>query len=202
MPANILRVKIVVLGDPGVGKTSVVQMFTSDGREFPKNYNMTFGVDLYLKRYTVPESKNIVEMLIYDCAGLDIYVDYLQQCWDRVDGAVLVYDVTAPVTLQSVGDWASLAGPAGHTPPAAVLANKTDLSHRRIVTAEAGQLAAEKLGLRHFEASAKEHTGVTEVFGWLARQLHTGWSTTGVRPSYNSLHKSVLRSSLSNSSLK
>lgn len=74
--------------------------------------------------------------------------------WDRVDGAVLVYDVTAPATLQSVGDWASLAGPAGHTPPAAVLANKTDLSHRRVVTAEAGQLAAEKLGLRHFEVSA------------------------------------------------
>uniref|UniRef100_A0A1B6EZI4 Uncharacterized protein n=1 Tax=Cuerna arida TaxID=1464854 RepID=A0A1B6EZI4_9HEMI len=210
MPVNIFRTKTVVLGDPGVGKTALVQMFISESREFAKNYTMTLGVDLHLKRCHIPNTSDAVEMLIYDCGGLDLYLDCLSQFWDQPDLLLLVYDVCSPTSLQSVVDWHRLAMSAewagGGARPVAglLLANKTDLAVRRLVGADQGSQMAGQLGLHYVEGSAKENQGVQEAFTWLAQQLHSevNKSQDSVRPSYNSLHKSALRSSLSNPSLK
>ena len=54
---TILRSKLVVVGDPTVGKSALIQSFHSDGTHFPKNYNMTTGVELCVKMVNIPDSQ-------------------------------------------------------------------------------------------------------------------------------------------------
>ena len=49
-PLLVLRCKLVILGDPCVGKTALTQVFQSGGSNYPKNYLMTTGADFCVKQ--------------------------------------------------------------------------------------------------------------------------------------------------------
>jgi GTPase SAR1 family protein len=49
VPRLVLRCKVSIVGDPGVGKSALSQMMHSGGHMFPKNYVMTTGVDFAVK---------------------------------------------------------------------------------------------------------------------------------------------------------
>lgn len=72
-PQVVLREKVVIVGDEAVGKTSLVQMFTSDGSEYPKNYVMTTDVDFSMKSVIVPDTNVEVDLFLYDMAGQSIF---------------------------------------------------------------------------------------------------------------------------------
>lgn len=85
MPPTVRR-KIVVLGDPAVGKSALVHMFASSGTKFPKQYNMTCGVDLAHKIvHLAPplvESEANVELYVFDSGGQDIFEEMLPPYWE------------------------------------------------------------------------------------------------------------------------
>ncbi|KAJ9577623.1 hypothetical protein L9F63_005810 [Diploptera punctata] len=146
---------------------------------FQKNYNMTFGVDLKVKTIAVPDTKDEVEMFIYDSSGKDIYTSLLT--WNIPNILLAVYDVTSASTLDSISQWVSIvrnAMPqkAASTSPGVLFGNKTDLMERRVVSPKVGAAVAEKLGLTYFEGSAKENKGVEEPFFLLAHEWHKLYS--------------------------
>ncbi|XP_063240487.1 intraflagellar transport protein 27 homolog isoform X1 [Bacillus rossius redtenbacheri] len=167
--SHVLRTECVIVGDKAVGKTALVQMFTSDGTTFPKSYNMTFGVELYQKQVNIPDITSVVEMLLYDSSGHKLYTDCLKRYWHAPQMVLAVFDVTSEESLVAVPRWVSLA--AGGL-PGVLFGNKTDLVGRRAVSPGAGEAAAEKLGLEYFEGSAKEHDGTDEPFYFLAHTWH------------------------------
>mmetsp|Transcript_12319 Transcript_12319/g.42911 ORF Transcript_12319/g.42911 Transcript_12319/m.42911 type:complete len:88 (+) Transcript_12319:86-349(+) len=75
----LLRCKVIVVGDAGVGKSAIVQMFHSKGSHYPRQYNMTTGCDFVMKEIKVPESDYTVELHIYDCAGQSVFKDLTSQ---------------------------------------------------------------------------------------------------------------------------
>jgi GTPase SAR1 family protein len=58
-PTVILRCKLIVLGDPCVGKTALTQVFHSGGSTYPKNYLMTTGAEFCVKQVAIPETNTI-----------------------------------------------------------------------------------------------------------------------------------------------
>eukprot|EP00908_Phaeocystis_cordata_P019997 Transcript_31630.p1 GENE.Transcript_31630~~Transcript_31630.p1 ORF type:complete len:203 (-),score=12.29 Transcript_31630:168-776(-) len=68
-------------GDPAVGKTSLVQMFSSSGQRFPKTYQMTCGVEFVSKQVPIPDTDISVELHIFDTGGQDLFTEMLPGFW-------------------------------------------------------------------------------------------------------------------------
>ncbi|KAJ3225063.1 Intraflagellar transport protein 27 [Clydaea vesicula] len=73
----ILRNKCIILGNCGVGKSAISQVFHSDG-QFPKNYTPTIHEEIYVKMMNIVDNQNInVELFIHDVSGHDLFNEFL-----------------------------------------------------------------------------------------------------------------------------
>lgn len=170
----ILRSKIVLLGDSTVGKTSLAQVFQGGVQNFPKNYNMTIGIELLVKKVVIPDTNVIVEMYIVDCGGFSICQDLLKPHWENANAVMLVYDVSNPESFNKLASWyeqykhsrtdSAITG--------VVIANKMDLADRPgSVTVADGQQFADDKGLQFFQACATKGE-VDGPFHFLAEVFH------------------------------
>ena len=172
--SNVLRAKLVIIGDCTVGKTSIVQQFINSGAGFPKNYSMTLAGDVQSRTINIPDTSDAVELVIIDCSGRPVYNDIMGRLWEGCSLVVAVYDVTREESLASARAWLDqLKQSSGlKTVPGVLLGNKTDLTERRLVPAKLGLDTATQLALQYFECTAKDNTGVEEPFFYLANEYH------------------------------
>jgi Ras-related protein Rab-7A len=84
-------VKIVAIGDSGVGKTSLIQMF--EHSRFTENFKPTIGADFSNKEIKMADGK-IVTLQIWDTAGQERYQSLGTAFYRGADCAFLVYDIT------------------------------------------------------------------------------------------------------------
>lgn len=171
---NLLRAKCVVVGDTTSGKSSLCQVFHSDNSFFPKNYTMTTGVELLVKQVNIPDTKDSVELYIYDSAGKDLFSDLVCKFWDHPSLVVVVFDCTNEASLDNCEKWLQRVKQQSPdvTIPGVLIAHKTDLDQRRIVSPKMGMDFAASHGLKYFECSAKEMQGVDAPFYYLANEFH------------------------------
>ncbi|KAK6170112.1 hypothetical protein SNE40_018587 [Patella caerulea] len=173
MPA-VIRAKCIVVGDAGVGKSAICQLFTSDGSHFPKNYTLTMGAEFMVKPVVIPDTQDTVEMYMYDSAGKEIFTDMVMKFWDHPSMMIVVYDVTSETSFSSCEKWIErVRSQKPDVPfPGALVANKIDLEQRRIVGPKAGKELAMKTGLDYYECSAKEMQNVDTPFYFLASEYY------------------------------
>ncbi|BFZ17201.1 hypothetical protein BsWGS_20241 [Bradybaena similaris] len=160
--------------DTSVGKSSITQVFHSDGAHFPKTYTMTQGVEVLVKSVNIPETQDSVEMYIYDSAGKDIFSDLVTQFWNHPSVVIVVYDCTNETSLSNSLTWLEkvrLQTPDIHI-PGVLVANKTDLDKRRVVTPKVGREVAQSIKLEYFECSAKDMQNVDTPFFFLANEFY------------------------------
>ncbi|KAJ3417016.1 hypothetical protein HDV05_007498 [Chytridiales sp. JEL 0842] len=126
-------IKVVVLGDGGVGKTSL------RNQRFTNNYKATIGADFIVKDVELEEDGRVVSMQIWDTAGQERFQSLGVAFWRGADACILVYDVTSPSTLSHLPHWLSEFLTKADIPdpesfPVVVLGNKTDVGdlHRRV----------------------------------------------------------------------
>ncbi|GLC43566.1 Intraflagellar transport protein 27 [Pleodorina starrii] len=154
-----LRCKVAVVGEAGIGKSSLVSMFTSKGSKFNKSYVMTSGVEVVVAPVTIPDTTVQVELYLLDTAGNELYKDQISQYWNGVYYALLVFDVSSMDSFEACKAWYELlksARPDRERPLRGVLvANKVDLPpQRQQVRLEMAQEWATNNGLDFFDVSA------------------------------------------------
>jgi small GTP-binding protein len=178
VPPLVLRCKIALLGDSGAGKTSLVQVFQNGEKSFPKQYNMTIGIELSVKRVPIPdEPAVVVEMYIVDCGGFSVpQEDLLKTHWESANAVMFVYDVSNPESFNNLGKWYEQfrqARPEASSFPGVVVASKADLSDRPgAVTSEQGQtFCRDHAGLEFFESCAAR-ASVDDPFVYLAQSFY------------------------------
>uniref|UniRef100_A0A7S2AX03 Uncharacterized protein n=1 Tax=Alexandrium andersonii TaxID=327968 RepID=A0A7S2AX03_9DINO len=173
-PSLVLRCKIVLLGDSAVGKTSLAQVFEGGVQNFPKNYNMTMGIEFVVKRVNIPDTNVVVEMYIVDCGGSAICQDLLKPHWENANAVMFVYDVSNPESFKNLGKWYDQLKQSRMETAitGVVIASKTDLADRAVaVTTQQGQQFSSERGLEFFEACATK--GVVDApFHFLAEVFH------------------------------
>ncbi|XP_068760670.1 intraflagellar transport protein 27 homolog [Montipora capricornis] len=171
----VLRAKLIVAGDPGVGKSALTQVFHSDGTHFPKNYTMTTGVEVCVKSVNIPETSDSVELYIYDSAGREMFADVVQQHWTQPNMILVAYDVTNEQSFNACNKWSERcrAQKPNHSLPGALVAIKTDLKQRRVITTKQGREHANSKGLEYFECSPKDNENVEAPFYYLAKEFHS-----------------------------
>lgn len=155
-----LTLKVVVIGDSGVGKTCVSLRFLTG--EFSSQTTPTIAAGFCNAKVKI--GKTNINLLIWDTAGQEAYRSLTSQYYRETKIAIIMFDLTAPQTMETVRDWHERICEVNEGRVVTVLVgNKADLANRK-VTYEEGEKMAESIGALYRESSALSGKGVTEVF--------------------------------------
>ena len=98
----MINIKIVTMGQMGVGKSSLLIRFADD--KFNAAVRPTYGIDFKTKEMTINGTK--VKLTIWDTAGQERFRSALSPSYYRGgQGAILVFDVTSRDSFQKIEDW-------------------------------------------------------------------------------------------------
>lgn len=162
--------KVLILGDAGVGKSSLLIRFTS-GR-FPEAYESNIGVD-FLRRNVNVRGKTVA-LKIWDTAGQERFRHITSSYFRGAQGMLIVYDVTDPLSFENVEHWIESANRYTTNRICRMLVgNKIDLleTAEESVPVEKAREVASKHSMSLFQTSAKEGTAIDEPFLNLADEL-------------------------------
>ncbi|KAG7201211.1 hypothetical protein KM043_003998 [Ampulex compressa] len=166
------RLKIVLLGDSGSGKTSIVQKFCNN--EFTRQYNATSGIDFFLKNTSVGCLKN-VNLHLWDVGGLALHGNMLDKYIFGAHIILLVYDVTNIGSFEILEEWIEkikrLNDNTEETPLMALIGNKCDLEHQRSVKRDRSHRFAAENGFPYHDMSARTGESVSLCIVNLAAQI-------------------------------
>lgn len=161
--------KISVIGDSGVGKSSLVLRFSDD--TFVGSYKTTIGVDFKIR--TIELDGKVIKLQIWDTAGTEQFRTICSHYYRNSHGVILVYDTTNLKSFENAKDiW--FREIQEKAPPDAnklIIGNKCDLTEKRQVPYELAQELADKLGVPLLEASAKDSTNVFPAFTEMASSI-------------------------------
>lgn len=163
------KIKIIVVGDSGVGKTNLVNRFTSN--KFDTNSKSTIGVEFVYK--TLKINKDVIKVEVWDTAGQERYRAITSSYYKGARGSIIVYDITSEESFKNVENWMNDVSKKGNKDVKfLLLGNKKDLVNDRIVSEFKGIEKAKELNMHFFEASALDKTNVNEAFNYLMRGIY------------------------------
>jgi len=159
--------KLILGGDGGVGKTSMVHRFVEDS--FQNDYKSTIGTSIMKKECEFEGLKSKVRFVIWDLAGQAQFKRVRQSYLAKAEAGILVYDVTRKETFNNIRNWHKEIIEATPSISLILVGNKIDLE-REVQSSEGEALAAE-LGLSYIETSAKTGENINDAFRMLALQM-------------------------------
>jgi len=160
--------KIVLIGDSGVGKTNLLSRFARD--QFNPDSKSTIGVEFATKTLEI-EGKT-VKAQIWDTAGQERYRAITSAYYRGAIGALLLYDITASLTFSSLSRWLQeLRENADSNIVVMLVGNKCDLQDLRAVGKEEGIGFSKSENLLFIETSARDATNVQESFTTLITEI-------------------------------
>jgi small GTP-binding protein len=165
------KFKIIVLGDPGVGKTSLILRYTDNA--FRRSYIPTLGVHVSDKIFKINDT--VIQLVIWDLAGQQKFDTMRHQFYLGSDGFILVFDLTDLKSFENLSNWFldvqnqfkdknNLIG--------YIIGNKCDLKDQIQIQPENAKELANYLNLDFIETSALSGVNVDNVFGKLAQLLY------------------------------
>jgi len=164
--------KVIILGDSGVGKTSLMNQYVN--KKFSASYKATIGADFLTKEVLVDD--RLVTMQLWDTAGQERFQSLGVAFYRGADCCVLVYDVNNAKSFDMLDSWRDefLIQASPNFPesfPFVVLGNKVDVeeSKRAISQKRAMAFCQSKGNIPYFETSAKEALNVDQAFEVIAR---------------------------------
>ena len=169
---SILRARVIVAGEPTVGKTCLVNQVCK--QSFNHNYMMTQGCEYNIKEVPVEgKSYQRVELHLIDIAGQNIFKEITFELLGKANLIMLVYDVTNPDTCTLLRQWLEGIKQQNQGRPLAgvVVANKIDLENRVAVGPQDGLSFAKSIGFEFFEVSTLQGRNIEDPFKCLAEMF-------------------------------
>ena len=158
-----LLLKIVIIGESGVGKTNLVGRYVHD--TFSDEALPTVGVDFTLK--TMEIKGKMVKTQFWDTAGQEKLKAITTAYYKNANGAILVYDIAKKESFKRLVYWIKeLRDSASENVKVILLGNKNDLVAEREVALEEAKSFAEERGFYFMEVSAKENTDQCVIRGF------------------------------------
>lgn len=160
--------KLLLIGDSGVGKTSILFRFSDDS--FTSTFISTIGIDFKIRTIEMDGKK--IKLQIWDTAGQERFRTITTAYYRGAMGIMLVYDVTSEKSFENITQWIkNIETHASDDVEKMILGNKCDMNDKRVVSTEAGEQLAEEYRVTLMETSAKSNINIEEAFTSMARNI-------------------------------
>lgn len=165
---STVKIKIVSLGEPRVGKSSLINRFC-EGNKFASQYMPTIGLDNFSKQLTVDNTPIYVHF--WDMSGDDSYFEVRNEFYGDTDGFLMVFDLASRDSFNQIAKWVDEAKRYGADISASILCGNKSDSPKLNVSPEEGAAYAKRLGIQFFETSARSGKNVNEAFNELMKLM-------------------------------
>lgn len=165
--------KVCLLGDFGVGKTSLVRRFVYE--RFEDKYLSTIGVKVSRKSMVISYKEKLIDMsiILWDLAGSEEFNQFRASYLRGASGIMLVCDLTRPETLHHLPTYLDDMSRVCPAADIILAANKSDLKdEQRLSTAEIEAFVSD-LKIPYYLTSAKSGNGVEDSFRQLGQVMMT-----------------------------
>ncbi|KJR82470.1 uncharacterized protein SPSK_03590 [Sporothrix schenckii 1099-18] len=168
-----LFIKLLLIGDSGVGKSCCLLRFSEDS--FTPSFITTIGIDFKIR--TIELDGKRVKLQIWDTAGQERFRTITTAYYRGAMGILLVYDVTDERSFENpnnadIRTWFSnVEQHATEGVNKILIGNKCDWEEKRVISTEQGQQLANELGIPFLEVSAKSGINIDKAFYSLAADI-------------------------------
>ena len=160
-------IKLLIIGDLGVGKTSFLLRFTDNN--FTTSHQTTIGIDYKQKEMDI--DGKVIKLQIWDTAGQERFKTITQSYYKGAMGIILTYDCTNEQSFNNIRNWVQQTKMyASDNVSMVLIGNKCDLLNVRVTT-EQGEALAQELGIKFFETSAKTSLNVKNTFRCIVKEI-------------------------------
>lgn len=171
--------KVVLVGDSGVGKTSIIAQFID--QNFQEDQQSTTGGTFFSKS-VICDGGKILKFEIWDTAGQEKYRSLTRMFYKDSNAAVMVYDVTRKDSFEGLKNY--WTGQIKESSPEniilAIAANKSDLIEQEAVDEGEARNYAKELNALFVSTSAKSSEGINSLFEEIAKK-YTGSTTITIQ---------------------
>jgi len=159
------HIKVLMLGDMGVGKTCMLLRYTHDS--FSPLFVTTIGIDFKIKILNLNGIKT--KLQIWDTAGQERFRTITISYFKGAHAIMLVYDITDRETFENISNWMSKIQEHAESRVSVILVgNKCDRENERKVSRKEGEAIAKKYNIPFFEVSAKSSINISEAYEAIA----------------------------------
>ena len=164
--------KIMILGDSGVGKTSILKQYVN--KVFTGHYKITIGSDFLTKDLSVNGEQ--LKLQIWDTAGQEKYRSLGLAYYRGADACIFVYDLTDKQSFNNITSWietffSQLPGKKQDNFPVIIIGNKSDAEKKVVAESFSTKWCKLNGNLPHYLTSAKTRDGIDEAFNKIAIML-------------------------------
>ena len=168
---NFINFKIIIIGDSGVGKSSLLKRAVQN--RFDESYQATIGFEFLLMHYKINELK--FKLQIWDTCGQEMYRSLVQGFYRNTSLAIIVYDVNNPKSFEGLEVWLKdLRQQTEQEIPIFIVGNKSDME-KKVPTEDAKIFSTSNRTKYFAECSARSGYNVKEIFNEAAKQLYESY---------------------------
>ena len=157
-------IKVVLLGESGVGKTSIISQFTT--HKFDPHRETSLSAQFISKTIDFPDLGQSIKFDIWDTVGQEKYRSLAKIFYKDAKVIIFVYDITTEFSFEGIKTYWYEETKANWdgTPILAVVANKIDLYGEQKISNNDGKAFAEKIGAIFQTTSALSDSGISTLF--------------------------------------
>ena len=164
MEEDPIPVKVVLLGESGVGKTSIISQFTAN--KFNPRCPTSVSAQFISKIIKFPQYNKSIKFDIWDTVGQEKYRSLAKIFYKDALIIIFVYDITTEFSFTAIKDfWFKETNEnADNEPILALVANKVDLYKDEKITNDMGKAYADEINAIFQNTSALSNSGIDKLF--------------------------------------
>ena len=163
--------KFVIVGDPGVGKTSILFRFANDS--FNSSYVPTIGIDYRVKSFS--RKGKYIKLHIWDISGRPKFLDYVSSHFHGAMGIIFVYDITNEESFNNIAYWMQFVNEVSDPNIEKIfIGNKCDMEQHRRISKMQGANCAKENHAMFWETSALWDLNIDHALVTLAQENLSG----------------------------
>jgi small GTP-binding protein len=176
-PKDLLNFKIIIIGNSGVGKTSITNNATKN--IFIENYRSTIGMEIFSLYIKI--NHRLLKLQIWDTCGQEIYRSLITNFYRNSSLAIIVYSIDKRDSFKDIDIWIrELKAKSSPDIKIVLIGNKIDLDNSRQVSYEEGAKYLEHPEIIKFcETSAKTGENIQKIFKEVAIALYKDYIKYG-----------------------
>ena len=166
------KIKVVLLGDVAVGKTSILRQFVTG--KFSQDSLSTDGADYLCKVIKLTDHSQPVTLQIWDTAGQEIYRSLAETYYKKAAAGIVVYDITRHTTFCKAKVWLDEIKEKGAKDIKIILVgNKSDCIMNEEVKFDEAKEYADSMRIELIISSAKEDINISKIFEDVVKLVRT-----------------------------